>query len=321
MKGLLITGGCGFIGVNLIDFLRRKADCDIVVLDNLSLGRKEYLESYQVRFLAGDICDPAIVKEAVAGVSAIVHLAADTRVIESIQNPRLNFEVNVIGTFNLIEAAKKAGIEQLVFASTGGAIVGQANPPVHEEIPPRPISPYGASKLAAEGYLSAFFGSYGMKTTALRFSNVYGPRSYHKGSVVAQFFKNILAGKEISVYGDGAQTRDFVYVDDVCRAILLALSANAGGQVYQLGSGRPTSVNELLDLMRDTVPPTPMPPIKYLPSRSGEILHTYSAIDKAQAELGFAPAIPLSAGLALTWDWFLSRDRPASTPLRSGARP
>ena len=260
MKRLLITGGCGFVGVNLIDFLRREADYDIVVLDNLSLGRKEYLEPYRVRVLAGDICNPAIVNEALAGVSTVVHLAADTRVIESIQNPRLNFEVNVIGTFNLIEAAKKAGIEQFVFASTGGAIVGQVDPPVHEQIPPRPISPYGASKLAAEGYLSAYFGSYGMKTTALRFSNVYGPRSYHKGSVVAQFFKNILGGKDISVYGDGTQTRDFVYVDDICRAILLALSTTAGGQVYQLGSGSPTSVNQLLELIRDTVRPMPMPP-------------------------------------------------------------
>ena len=123
------------------------------------------MEPYRRKSLAGDIRNPAIVNEAVAEVSAIVHLAADTRVIESIQNPRLNFEVNVVGTFNLIEAAKKAGIEQFVFASTGGAIVGKADPPVHEQIPPRPISPYGASKLAAEGYLSAYFGSYGMKTS------------------------------------------------------------------------------------------------------------------------------------------------------------
>jgi UDP-glucose 4-epimerase len=312
MKRLLITGGCGFIGVNLIDFLRREADYDIVVLDDLSLGRKEYVEPYGVKLIASSICDPAVVNDTVAGVSAIVHLAADTRVIESIQNPRLNFEVNVVGTFNLIEAAKKAGIEQFVFASTGGAIVGQADPPVHEQIPPRPISPYGASKLAAEGYLSCYFGSYGMKTTALRFSNVYGPRSYHKGSVVAQFFKNVLASKEISVFGDGTQTRDFVYVDDICRAILLALSANTGGQAYQLGSGNPTSVNELLDLMRDTVPPRSMPPIKYLAPRSGEILHTYSKIEKARAELGFVPAMPLAEGLEKTWKWFLERDRAGS---------
>jgi len=181
---------------------------------------------------------------------------------------------------------------------------------VHEQIPLRPISPYGASKLAAEGYLLSYFGAYGMKNTALRFSNVYGPRSYHKGSVVAQFFKNILAGKEISVYGDGTQTRDFVYVEDICRAICLALSADVGGQAYQLGRGKPTSVNELLDLMRDTVRPTLMPPIAYLPFRAGEILHSYSKIEKARAVLGFAPATSLSKGLERTWEWFLSETGP-----------
>jgi UDP-glucose 4-epimerase len=161
--------------------------------------------------------------------------------------------------------------------------------------------------LAGEGYLSCYFGAYGMKTVALRFSNVYGPRSYHKGSVVAQFFKNILERKDIVVYGDGTQTRDLVYVDDVCRAIVLALSANVGGEVYQLGSGSATSVNALLDLIRETVPPEPMPPVKYLPFRAGEILHTYSKIDKARAELGFTPVVPLQNGLATTWEWFLSR--------------
>ena len=209
----------------------------------------------------------------------------------------------------MIEAARKVGIEQFVFASTGGAIVGQVDPPVHEQIPTRPISPYGASKLAAEGYLSAYFGSYGMNTSALRFSNVYGPRSYHKGSVIAQFFKNILARKEISVFGDGTQTRDFVYVGDICRAILLALSTNAGGQVYQLGSGKPTSVNELLELMREAVRPTTLPPIKHMPFREGEILHTYSKIDHARTKLGFVPATSLVNGLEETWEWFLSREK------------
>lgn len=313
MRRLLITGGCGFIGINLVDFLRREGDYDIVVLDDLSLGRREYLEPYRVKFIAGNICDLNVVNEAITGVSAIVHLAADTRVVDSIKNPRFNFEVNVVGTFNLIEAARNVGIEQFVFASTGGAIVGQVDPPVHEEIPPRPISPYGASKLAAEGYLSSFFGAYGMKTSALRFSNVYGPRSYHKGSVVAQFFKNILAGKDILVYGDGTQTRDFIYVDDICRAIVLALSGNQGGQIYQIGSGTATSINTLLRLMGDAVRPTPIPPIRYLPFRTGEILHTHSKIDKVRAELGFDPATPLPKGLQETWRWFLNQ--------RAGIRP
>jgi UDP-glucose 4-epimerase len=156
MTRLLITGGCGFVGVNLVDFLRRESQFDIVVIDNLMLGRREYLAPYDVTFIEGDIRDVGLVNEAMRGITSVVHLAADTRVIDSIQNPLINFEINVTGTFNLLQAAKKADVEAFVFASTGGAIVGEAVPPVHEQMPPRPISPYGASKLAGEGYSSIF---------------------------------------------------------------------------------------------------------------------------------------------------------------------
>ena len=309
MTRLLITGGCGFVGVNLVDFLRRESNYDIVVIDNLTLGRREYLAPYDVEFIEGDVRDIGLVNEAMRNVTSVVHLAADTRVIDSIENPLMNFEVNVIGTFNLLQAARKAGVEAFVFASTGGAIVGEAVPPVHEQMPPRPISPYGASKLACEGYLSAFSGSYEMKTTALRFSNVYGPRSYHKGSAVAQFYKNILAGKEISVFGDGEQTRDFVYVDDICRAILASVAVKAGGGVYQLGSGTATSVNQLLQLIREGICPMPMPRIVYLPARTGEVRHTFSKIDLAEEKLGFRPRIHLPEGVRLTWEWFQAEQK------------
>jgi UDP-glucose 4-epimerase len=302
---ILITGGCGFIGVNLIDFLRRTSNVEIVVLDNLSLGRKEYLEPYGVTFMHGDIRNAEQVAEAVDGVSAIVHLAADTRVVESIDNPRHNFDVNVGGTFTLLEAARKASVDRFVFASTGGAIIGHAEPPVHEGMVPRPASPYGASKLFGEGYLSAYFGAYGMKTVALRFSNVYGPRSYHKGSAVAQFIRNVLERKQVTVFGDGSQTRDFIYVDDICRGVSLALAAPGG--TYQLGSGVPTSVNELLELIRAVVGPEGMPKVQYMPARAGELVHTHSRIDKAHAELGFEAKMPLSEGLRETWSWFLAR--------------
>jgi UDP-glucose 4-epimerase len=304
---ILITGGCGFIGVNLIDFLRRTSNVEIVVLDKLSLGRKEYLEPYGVTFMHGDIRNAEQVAEAVDGVSAIVHLAADTRVVESIDNPRHNFDVNVGGTFTLLEAARKAAVGRFVFASTGGAIIGHAEPPVHEGMVPRPASPYGASKLFGEGYLSAYFGAYGMKTVALRFSNVYGPRSYHKGSAVAQFIRNVLERKQITVFGDGSQTRDFIYVDDICRGVSLALGAPCAGGAYQLGSGVPTSVNELLQLIRAVVGPEIMPKVQYMPARAGELLHTYSRIDRARAELRFEAQTPLSEGLRETWKWFLAR--------------
>ena len=194
MDRLLITGGCGFIGLNLIDFLQKYSsyNYNIIVLDNLTLGRRKYLSDYDVEFVEGDIRDSSLLKKLMKKVNSVIHLAADTRVVDSIANPDFNFNVNVEGTYNLLRAAQKEGVERFVLASTGGAITGKAKSPVNESMAPQPLSPYGASKLSAEGYCSAFAGSYGMKTVSLRFSNVYGPFSNHKISVVAAFFKNIL---------------------------------------------------------------------------------------------------------------------------------
>jgi len=309
MERLLITGGCGFIGVNLIDYLRRAGDWSISVLDNLSVGRREYLKPYDVDFIEGDIRDRELAGRAMKNAFAVVHLAADTRVIESIENPTKNFDTNVIGTFELLQIARKAQVERFVFASTGGAIIGPAVPPVHEGMVPRPVSPYGASKLAGEAYLSAYYGAYGLKTVALRFSNVYGPRSFHKGSVIAQFFRNVLEKRPITVYGDGSQTRDYIYVDDICNAIALGIKSEKGGEAYQLGSGIPTSINEILELIRRTIAPVKMPEVTFVPFRTGEIVHTHSNIDKARRELGYSPSVKLEVGLARTWQWFVSNSR------------
>ena len=309
MERLLITGGCGFIGVNLIDYLRRTGDWSITVLDNLSVGRREYLKPYDVDFIEGDIRDRELAERAMKKAFAVVHLAADTRVIESIENPTKNFETNVIGTFELLQIARRAQVERFVFASTGGAIIGPAVPPVHEGMVPRPVSPYGASKLAGEAYLSAYYGAYGLKTVALRFSNVYGPRSFHKGSVIAQFFRNVLEKKPITVYGDGSQTRDYIYVDDICNAVALGIKSEKGGEAYQLGSGVPTSINEILELIRRTIAPVKMPEVTFVPFRTGEIVHTHSNIDKARRELGYSPSVKLEDGLTRTWQWFVSNSR------------
>jgi len=309
MERLLITGGCGFIGVNLIDYLRRTGDWSITVLDNLSVGRREYLKPYDVDFVEGDIRDTELAERAMKKAFAVVHLAADTRVIESIENPTKNFETNVIGTFELLQIARRAQVERFVFASTGGAIIGPAVPPVHEGMVPRPVSPYGASKLAGEAYLSAYYGAYGLKTVALRFSNVYGPRSFHKGSVIAQFFRNVLEKKTITVYGDGSQTRDYIYVDDICNAIALGIKSEKGGEAYQLGSGVPTSINEILELIRRTIAPVKMPEVSFVPFRTGEIVHTHSNIDKARRVFGYSPSVKLEDGLTRTWQWFVSNSR------------
>src|ERR1700761_4783444 len=228
MKSYLVTGGCGFIGVNLIRQLK-ETGAAVRVLDHLSLGKREDVAPLGVELQVGDIRDTKTVAKACEGIETVVHLAGHTRVLESLSDPALNFEINAAGTFNVLEASRRAGVQKVIFASTGGAILGEQVQPVHEGMLPRPISPYGASKLAGEAYCSAFFGSYGLNTVALRFSNVYGPYSYHKGSVVAAFFRNLRQKEPIVIYGDGEQTRDFVYVGDLVKAILLADSTNTPG--------------------------------------------------------------------------------------------
>ena len=309
---LLITGGCGFIGINLIAYLGRQKRHRLLVLDNLSAGRKENLSEFDVEFVEGDICDVALVNRLMPGVDAIVHLAADTRVLDSVENPDFNFQVNVVGTYRLLAAARAHGIERFVMASTGGAIVGEVTPPVREDMVPRPISPYGASKLCGEAYCSAFAGAYGMKTVCLRFSNVYGPRSFHKGSVIAHFFKQILQGNALRVFGDGEQTRDFVYVDDVSAGIASALSLEKGGNAYQLGTGAETSVNELIRMMRTCTGNAGTFSVVYKPARKGEVLRNYCDTALARKELGYAPQVDLREGLAKTWEWFLANERTGS---------
>lgn len=305
MKRIIITGGCGFIGVNLISHLKnRVTDLQITVLDNESLGKKEYLEEFdEIEFIHGDIKDKDLIFSVLQNADAVVHLAADTRVLDSIADPVKNFEANVIGTFNVLNAIRVHEIPLLVNASTGGAILGDVTPPVHEGMVPEPISPYGASKMAVEGYCSAYSGSYGLKASSLRFSNVYGPRSFHKGSVVAAFFKNILAKEEINVYGDGSQVRDYVFVEDICRGISTALDKGAVG-VYQLGTSIPTSINQLIETMRSVVGAGYEIRVKYHNFRAGEIHTTYCDISKAKEKLGYNPIMELKQGLQVTWDWF-----------------
>jgi UDP-glucose 4-epimerase len=305
MKSYLITGGCGFIGVNLTTRLVAQGG-RVRILDNLSLGKREDVEPLGVDLQVGDIRDFAAIRKACDGMDTVVHLAAHTRVVESVTNPELNFEINAIGTMNVLRACRDAGVKKFIFASTGGAILGEQEPPVHEGMVPRPVSPYGASKLVGEGYCSAFFGSYGLNTVALRFSNVYGPYSYKKGSVVAQFFRNLSQKQPLVVYGDGQQTRDFLYVADLVEAILLTDRAEAPGEVFQIASGRETSIRTLLDTMKTVLPDIQFD-IRYEPARAGEISRNYASIEKARRMLGYDPKTKLDDGLKNTWRWFQSK--------------
>lgn len=308
MQRVLVTGGCGFVGSNLIRQIAERGRGEkLAVLDNESMGTPADLPQMPYDYLRGDILDQKTVGRAVAGCDTIIHLAAHTRVIESIEDPTLNFEVNVRGTFNVLMAARDAGVKNVIIASTGGAILGNVEPPVHEGMVPQPAAPYGASKLAAEGYGHAFAGSFGMQVTALRFSNVYGPLSYKKGSAVAHFFKQVLDRQPITVFGDGSAVRDFVFVGDLCRGILQAIDADVSG-VFQLGSGQPTTLNTLIEQMREVVGPDRFSNVHYAAWRAGEVKQTYCDVSKAARTFDYRPTTKLSDGLRATWQWFLERE-------------
>lgn len=310
---ILVTGGAGFIGANLV---RSLIGCgyQVTVLDNLSAGRLEYLESLPVEFIHGDILDRTAVRSVVAEKDGIVHLAAQTGVPHSLADPRKDCEINILGTINLLEAcrAEKARAEgqsrsarpggpKVIFASSN-APLGRQVPPATEEKAPLPISPYGASKLAGEAYCLAYQGSWGLRTIALRFSNVYGPFSVHKGSVVAKFFKDLALEDRISVDGDGQQTRDFIYVGDLCRAILLALESKISGEVFQVATGEETSIEKLAELVKVTTRSNAL--LACGPPRQADIRKSYSAIEKIRRVLAWEPEVTLKQGLDLTMRWF-----------------
>jgi UDP-glucose 4-epimerase len=289
------------VGSNLLSRLVDIGGYDVVVLDSEVLGKREFIADLRHEFVSGDIRDKALVRRLLEGVDAVVHLAADTRVIPSIANPAFNMDVNVSGSFNILESMREAGVSRLVNASTGGAIMGEVEPPVHEEMTPRPASPYGASKLAVEGYCSAFAASYGMSCVSLRFSNVYGPRSFHKGSVIAHFMKQLLHDRSLEVFGDGTQTRDYVHVRDLADGIVAALEKRANG-VLQLGTGSPTSLNEIIELLGEVTGIRPN--VDYHEFRAGEVRHTHCKIDRARQAIGYNPTTGLRDGLRETWGWF-----------------
>ncbi|HKK94655.1 MAG TPA: NAD-dependent epimerase/dehydratase family protein [Longimicrobiales bacterium] len=314
----LITGGCGFIGTNLCRVLRRDRPADrIRILDDFSTGSADALRRAvadaevtetptwgpRPEILVGDVRDPIAAMAAAQGADVIVHLAANTGVPASIANPRKDCDTNVLGTLTMLDAARHQDVPSFIFASSG-APAGACTPPIDEEIVPKPISPYGASKLAGEGYCSAYHGSFGLATVALRFSNVYGPFSGHKGSVVAAFIRNALAGEPLTVFGDGGQTRDFIHVDDLVRAIIAVATTRStvGGEVFQVATGTETRISDLVEMVRSALEAEGVTgsEVEHAPPRAGDMLHNYSDISKIRARLGWSPVIELREGIVTT---------------------
>jgi UDP-glucose 4-epimerase len=324
----LITGGCGFIGRNLLSRALRQPDSTFRIIDDLSTGTRDELRGVfdfselnpkdetvpwaawdrsRVEFVQGDIRDASIVMRAASGADVIAHLAANTGVAPSVEDPMRDCTINVVGTLNILEACRQNNVRRFVFASSG-APIGECNPPIHEELPAHPVSPYGASKLSGEAYCSAYARSFGIETVALRFGNCYGPLSSHKSSVVAKFIREALADQAWEIYGDGNQTRDFIYVEDIVEAILLAASVEGvGGEVFQIASNAETTVRELAARLADVLkshnirPPT----VRYTKPRTGDVTRNYSDTTKARQRLSWKPSMSLDDGLNRTVRWFL----------------
>lgn len=310
----LVTGGAGFIGSHVADQLLA-AKYDVTVIDNLSSGRREQVPERATFHVMDITSDDAsrLVREGAFDV--ICHLAAQIDVRKSVRDPVFDARVNVLGSVNLLEAVRASGrATRFIFSSTGGAVYGDlVEPPTAEEAPKDPQSPYGTAKLGVEYYMGYFARVHGLDTVALRYANVYGPRQdpHGEAGVVAIFCNRLLDGEPLTVYGDGKQTRDYVYVGDVARANVLAASAtlpHAGGvdsRAFNVGTSIETNVLELAGQLREVSGVEAV--IEHAPARAGEQRRSAVRTTKAERVLGWQPQVSLAQGLAATYQWFATR--------------
>jgi len=294
---VLVTGGAGFIGSHLVDALA--PGHDVVVFDDFSTGRMEnLLGPAGHRIVRGSVTRPSELELACAGAGTVFHLAARPSVPASVADPRGSARVNLDGTLNVLEAARRCDVGKVVFSSSC-AVYGDARPPVGETAAPDPKSPYAVQKLAAEHYCRNYHELYGLRTVCLRYFNVFGPRqdpASQYAAVVPVFFRDIARKGRVTVYGDGRQTRDFIFVEDVVRANLLAaMKGSADGQVLNIATGKGTSVNALArEIARLSGKPLS---VERAPPRRGDVRHSFAEVGKARRLLGFRPETSLEAGL------------------------
>ncbi len=303
----LVTGGAGFIGSNIVDELLRRGH-QVVVLDDLSSGKEENLAGVRgkIDFRAGSIIDLATVQSACQGMDYVIHLAARTSVPKSVKNPIESNSVNIDGTLNVLVAARDAKVRRFVFAASSSAYGETPTLPKVETMRPEPISPYGVTKFVGELYAQVFGRVYGLENACLRYFNVFGPRqdpSSQYSGVLSRFMLAILKGEPPTIYGDGEQTRDFTYIDNIVDVTLRACeSAQASGKVYNGGTSARISLNEVVKLLGKITGKAIKP--AYDPPRNGDIRDSQADISLAHKELGYKPIVQFEEGLKRTWDWY-----------------
>ncbi len=307
MATYLVTGGAGFIGSNIVDELLKRG-ARVRVLDNFSTGREENVAEFGARvdLIRGDVRDEEAVDGAVKGVDYVLHQAALASVPRSIADPTSNNQVNVQGTLNVLNAAKKHGVKRVVYASSSSVYGDSQELPKVETMTPNPKSPYAVAKLAAEYYCRVFGELYGVPTVSLRYFNVFGPRqdpNSQYSAVIPLFVKALLEGRSPNIYGDGEQSRDFTFISNVVSANLLACEANVtGARVYNIACGGRYTLNELFAALRGRIGGSAEP--VYGPARPGDVKHSMAAIERIQKELGYQVGTSFEEGIDRTVQWY-----------------
>ncbi len=309
MAKYLITGGAGFIGSNLARYILDKGG-EVVVLDNFATGKRENLAGIEGQYVLveGDIRDRSAVDRAMDGCSAVFHQAALGSVPRSMEDPGTSHDVNVNGTVNILESARAAGVRRVVFAASSSAYGDQVESPKHEGMVPLPISPYAAGKVSCESYMRAYAKGFGMETVSLRYFNVFGPRQDPEGAyaaVIPAFVSRLLRDQRPTVYGDGEQSRDFCYIENVCNANWLAAHAPAAecsGAVVNIACGERVSLNEILSLLRQLLDSDLQ--AEYQDVRPGDVKHSLADVSLAKKVIGYEPSIMFKEGLEKAIGWY-----------------
>jgi nucleoside-diphosphate-sugar epimerase len=312
MANFLVTGAAGFIGSSLSRSLVESGHT-VRGFDNLSTGKLENLDDVigRIDFRESDLCDVAAVNGACKGIDYILHEAALPSVPRSVEDPMGAHQSNVTGTLNLLIAARDAGVKRIVFAGSSSAYGDQPTLPKHEDMIPNPISPYAASKVACEMYLQCFYRCYGLETVTVRYFNVFGPRqdaNSQYSAVLAKFITMMLNGESPSIFGDGEQSRDFTYIDNVIKGNMLACLAPAEqvcGKVFNVATGSTITLNQTYALLQKLTGFKGAP--IYLPERAGDIKHSYSEISKARAAFSYEPIVDFEEGLRRTIAWYVQQ--------------